>query len=135
MTNGTFGTAINCMDGRVQEPVMNWVKEQFQVQYVDKINDAGPTKVILEGNEETLASIKKRVEISHHGHRSEVLVIAGHHDCAGNPVPREEQVKQIKETTELANSWGYDMKIVGLYVNDQWKVEQVTEVIQPNSAS
>ncbi len=29
MSQGTFGTAINCMDGRVQEPVARWLKEHY----------------------------------------------------------------------------------------------------------
>ncbi|MDV2582760.1 carbonic anhydrase [Alkalibacillus haloalkaliphilus] len=130
MNEATFGTAINCMDGRVQEPVMNWLRENFQVQYVDKINEAGPNKVLLDGDAQTLASIKNRIGISHNGHGSKIIAIAGHHDCAGNPIDKKEKVEQIKQSVQLVRGWGFDMEVVGLYVNDDWEVEQVTEVMQ-----
>jgi Putative carbonic anhydrase len=38
MGEGKFGTAINCMDGRVQEPVINWMKVRYGLDYVDMIN-------------------------------------------------------------------------------------------------
>lgn len=39
-----FVTAINCMDGRVQEPVIKWMKEKYNATYVDMITEAGPNK-------------------------------------------------------------------------------------------
>jgi len=33
--HGKFATAINCMDGRVQLPVINWLMENLSVDYVD----------------------------------------------------------------------------------------------------
>lgn len=29
MISGKFGTVINCIDGRVQIPVSNWIKENY----------------------------------------------------------------------------------------------------------
>ncbi|GAA0454529.1 carbonic anhydrase [Alkalibacillus silvisoli] len=129
MSEASFATAINCMDGRVQEPVTNWLRDNFQVQYVDKINEAGPNKVLLEGDAQTLASIKNRIGISHNGHGSKIIAIAGHHDCAGNPIEKQEKVEQIKKSVELVRGFGFDMEVVGLYVNDQWEVEQVTDIL------
>jgi hypothetical protein len=31
MAQGNFATAINCMDGRTQEPIINWAKKEFNV--------------------------------------------------------------------------------------------------------
>ncbi|MDQ0160246.1 carbonic anhydrase [Alkalibacillus sp. S2W] len=126
MAEGTFATAINCMDGRTQEPVINWMKQQYGVDYVDQINEAGPNKALLEGDKTMIDSIKKKLTISNDGHGSKALAIIGHHDCAGNPIDKREKVEQIKQSVALVRSWGYDMDIVGLYVNDQWQVEHVT---------
>jgi hypothetical protein len=35
MAEGKFATAVNCMDGRTQQPVLGWAKEKFQVDYVE----------------------------------------------------------------------------------------------------
>jgi hypothetical protein len=45
---GTFATAINCMDGRTQEPIINYMKQGFKVDYVDMINEPGPVKALAE---------------------------------------------------------------------------------------
>ncbi|QKY71381.1 carbonic anhydrase [Lentibacillus sp. CBA3610] len=122
-----FATAINCMDGRVQLPVIEWMKEKFSVQYIDMITEAGPNKLLLEGTEQEIQSIKSRVQVSHEAHGSGVIAIVGHHGCAGNPVSKEEKWTQIKKSVETINTWGLSLKVLGLYVNENWEVETVTE--------
>ncbi|ELK47509.1 hypothetical protein QRD89_01200 [Halobacillus sp. ACCC02827] len=122
-----FATAINCMDGRVQLPVIKWMQEQYGAPYIDMITEAGPTKYLLEGTEDQLAAVKAKLRISAENHGSGVLAIVGHHDCAGNPCPREEKEEQIKKAVDLVHSWDLQLKVIGLFVNDQWQVETVTE--------
>ncbi|QHT45231.1 hypothetical protein M662_01325 [Bacillus sp. SB49] len=122
-----FATAINCMDGRVQLPVIKWMQEQYGAPYIDMITEAGPTKYLLEGTEDQLAAVKSKLRISAENHGSGVLAIVGHHDCAGNPCPREEKEEQIKKAVDLVHSWDLQLKVIGLFVNDQWQVETVTE--------
>lgn len=122
-----FVTAINCMDGRVQEPVINWMKKTYTANYVDMITEAGPNKILLYGPKELVESIKERVKISHERHGSEVIAIAGHFDCAGHPISREKKIGKIKHSVELIKSWGFPMTVIGIYINEQWEVEVVAE--------
>ena len=124
---GKFVTAINCMDGRVQEPVIQWMKETYQADYVDMITEAGPNKILLYGPNETIDAIQQKVKISYEKHGSKVLAIAGHYDCAGYPVLREKKIGKIKHSIELIKTWGLDMELVGLYINENWEVEVVAE--------
>ena len=39
-----FAPAINCMDGRVQLPVIAYVKAHYSVDHVDMITELGPAK-------------------------------------------------------------------------------------------
>jgi len=39
-----FCTAINCMDGRVQIPVISFLEERFNARYVDVISEPGPNR-------------------------------------------------------------------------------------------
>ncbi|KHE72599.1 carbonic anhydrase [Halobacillus sp. BBL2006] len=127
MTKSTFATAINCMDGRVQLPVIHWMKENYQVEYIDMITEAGPNRVILNGTEEELESMKSKVAISTDNHGSEVVAVVGHHDCAGNPCDRSDKVEQTKKSVEVIQSWNSSVTVIGLYVNEKWEVEVVTE--------
>ncbi len=127
MADGKFGTAINCIDGRTQNPVSQWIKENYSVDYVDTVTEPGPDKVLLEVNIEKIEQIKSKLLISIKAHNSSLIVIAGHHDCAGNPVSKEEHLTQIKKSINMIKSWNFPVKVVGVWVNDQWKVEQIQE--------
>ncbi len=48
----TFGTAKNCLDGRVQIPVLDWIKLHSRVQYVDMITEPGVDKVLAQGKQD-----------------------------------------------------------------------------------
>jgi len=127
MADGKFGTAINCIDGRTQNPVSQWIKENYSVDYVDTVTEPGPDKVLLEVNIEKIEQIKSKLLISIKSHNSSLIVIAGHHDCAGNPVLKDEHLTQIKKSINMIKSWNFPVKVVGVWVNDQWKVEQIQE--------
>lgn len=120
-----FGTAINCMDGRVQEPVLKWMKEKFGLDYVDTITELGPDGVITRGETERIETIKYRLDISIHKHGSTVVVIAGHFNCAGNPVDREEHYAEIKKSLDIIRSWNLPVEVHGVWVNRNWVAEEV----------
>ena len=48
--------------GRVQEPVINWMKKTYTANYVDMITEAGPNKILLYGPKELVESIKKELK-------------------------------------------------------------------------
>lgn len=123
MSSGKFATAINCMDGRTQVPVNEWVKNEFGVDYVDTITEPGPNKILAEVTD--VDSIRRRVLISVKKHGSKNIVIVGHHDCAGNPVEKEIQLKQLSQAAKTVESWGLNVNITGLWVNEHWQVERV----------
>ncbi len=121
-----FATAINCMDGRVQLPVIKWISERYDVDYVDMVTEAGPVKVLADNGDAVLQeSIRKRVEISVNKHRSKIVALVAHFDCAGNPVEKDIQIGQIKKSFETVRSWGFEVEIIGLWVDENWEVHQV----------
>jgi hypothetical protein len=119
-----FAAAINCIDGRVQEPVSRWLRGWFNVDYVDTITEPGADKALLE-SAERVESIRRRVMVSVTVHNSCGITIVGHHECAGNPVSKEEHLEAIKRCVEVIASWELPVPTVGLWVNEQWAVEVV----------
>jgi len=121
-----FATAMNCIDGRTQIPVIEWMKEKYNVDYVDMITEPGVDGILAKGeNKALIESIKRRVEISVSKHNSKVVAVAGHHDCAGNPVDEETHKKHILSAIEVVKSWGFDVEVVGLWVDNNFKVVRV----------
>jgi len=124
MHDKKFATAINCMDGRVQLPVNDWIKKEFKVDFVDTITEPGPNK-ILAGNNEGAQSIKNRVLISVNKHGSRQIAIIGHHDCAGNPVDKATQVTHISGAIKTIQSWDLGITVVGLWVDENLCVNKI----------
>ena len=126
MSHGSFATAINCIDGRTQLPVIDYVRNKYRVEYVDMITEPGPIRILAENKDKAaLESIRQRVEISIWKHGSEHIIIVGHHDCAGNPVEKETQLKQILESIKTIQSWSFQVKIIGLWIDEKWTAREV----------
>jgi len=93
----SFFTLIDCMDGRTKAYAIKYGQEVFDAQFADTITEAGIDKVLaeLETGSELEKSIQNKIDISVYKHHSKGLLIAGHDDCAGNPVTDEAHKDQI----------------------------------------
>ena len=125
MATGKFGTVINCIDGRTQIPVSKWIKENYSLDYIDTITEPGPDRVISEKNIIKIEQLKTKVLISIKAHGSKIVIIAGHHDCAANPVSKTNHIDQIKKSINEIKSWNLDVDVFGIWVNEEWKIERV----------
>ncbi|MDH3360890.1 MAG: hypothetical protein OEL56_01775 [Nitrosopumilus sp.] len=123
MVNGKFATSITCMDGRIQIPIIEWIKKNYDVDFVDTITEPGVDKKISEDS--VFKSIKTKAEISINAHKSSMIFISGHYDCAGNPVSNDEHKLHIKKGVEMIKKWNSEISVVGLWINDKWAVETV----------
>ena len=126
MAAESFATAISCIDGRVLQPVTEFLKKKYKVDYVDAITEPG-TDGILAANQDKIAieSIKRKIGISTGRHGSKHIAVAGHHDCAGNPVDKETHLANIRSAIKAVKAWDVKAEIIGLWVDDKWKVSEV----------
>ena len=124
-----FCTVINCMDGRIQLPVINYLKKRFKVDYVDSITEAGPNSVLSQQKNNLLVeSIIKRLKISVENHSSVGIAIVGHFDCAGNPADYKTQIYQIRKSMNFIKKEFNKIEIVGLWVNGNWEVQDIENI-------
>jgi len=123
MAEGKFATSVSCMDGRIQTPLAKWIKENYSVDYVDTITEPGVDKTITENS--VFESIKTKVSISINAHKSELVVLSGHYDCAANQVSNEKHIELIKKGIEVISSWNLGVKVLGVWVDDSWNVNAV----------
>jgi len=121
----SFGTALNCIDGRTQIPVIKWIKENFGVDYVDLITEPGMDKVLAQDDWLEIESLREKVMISIAAHASTVVAVVGHYDCAANPVSDCRHFKDIVTSTCIVKSWGLPARVVGLWVDESWVVHVV----------
>jgi hypothetical protein len=127
MAVGRFATAINCIDGRTQRPVSEWIRIQFSVDYVDTITQPGPEAALIRGPANAIEVMRQNVGVSVQAHQSQLIAVAAHHECAGNPVSDDEHKAQVRAACEVIAKWGFPARIVGLWVNEWWQVEVVSD--------
>jgi len=127
LVNVKYATAINCIDGRTQLPVIQWMRKRFSVNYVDMINEPGIDRILAESSNRLLVeSIRRKVEISIDKHRSKHIAIVGHINCAANPVDQSTHLTPIRAAVKIIESWRYDARVIGLWIDEKTSVHGVT---------
>jgi carbonic anhydrase len=126
MLENKFATAVTCMDGRIQVPVIEYIKSNYGVEYVDMITEPGPNKILSDNTDTSVVeSIRRRVEISVKAHGSRIIAIIGHYDCAGNQTDKETQLNHLHRSISLVKKWGFNAHIICLWVDEAWQVHEI----------
>lgn len=112
------------MDGRTQLPIIHWLKEKYGFSFVDTITEPGMDKLF--SNVDKVSEIKTKTSISVKAHGSQLILISGHHDCAGNPVSKQEHLRNIESAMKIIRSWNFPVKVVGAWINEDWELELIT---------
>ena len=122
----SFCTAVNCMDGRTQLPVIRFLQERFGARYVDAVTEAGPNGVLARGEErEKIDSILRRCDISVEKHDSVGIAVVGHHDCAGNPADKATQLQQVEKAVKLLRERYPGREVIGLWLDENFEIHEV----------
>lgn len=128
-----FITALNCMDGRTIKPILKYFQKKLNLNdlYIDMITEPGMDRFLK--NKENIYKLEQKIRISLINHDSDYIIIAGHYDCAGNPVSDEQHKSDIINSANslyiflLEKNFFYKNKlsIVGVYIDKNWEVEEV----------
>lgn len=116
-----FGTVINCMDGRVQMPVIDWMKKEYDLDAVDSITIPGADLIL---SREHNSVLKERIGISVEKHGSRIIAVCGHYDCAGNPVDENGHREHIRKGVERVSKWYDKAAVIGLWIDKDWLVKK-----------
>jgi len=114
-------TCLNCIDGRVQLPVLHWIREQYHIDFIDVVTAAGIDGVL--SSQDNIDEIIRSINISISINKSVRIFIVGHYDCQGNLVDEKTHHEHIiKSVKRLKVHWP-ELEIIGLWVNSHWQVE------------
>lgn len=116
-------TSLHCMDGRVQLPVLNWIKLHAPIDFVDVITEAGMDGVLAK--QENIDEIVRSINVSVNINKSKTLFVVGHYDCRGNPVDEKVHKEEIVTSVKRLKKQWAQLDITGLWVNSNWQVDLV----------
>ena len=120
-----YCTAINCMDGRVQVPVIHFLRARFDAEFVDMITDPSPCSLLAEQSRWwVLDSIYERLALSVKCHGSRGVAVVGHVRCAANDATDYEQMCQIDQAVAHVRTRQRKVEVIGLWVDENWTVSE-----------
>jgi len=61
MKAANFGVCLNCIDGRLQLPVIEWIQENYDIDYVDMVTEPGMIEKISKSKDAPLDDIVKKI--------------------------------------------------------------------------
>ncbi|MDP2044502.1 MAG: hypothetical protein Q8K15_04970 [Candidatus Omnitrophota bacterium] len=114
-------TCINCIDGRVQLPVLHWIQKQYQIDFVDVVTAAGIDKVLA--SQDNIDEIIRSINISININKSSRIFVVGHYDCRGNLVDEKIHHEDVGKSVKRLKVYWPELEIIGLWVNSHWQVE------------
>ena len=121
-----FCTSIHCMDGRIQQPIIDHLKSRHGFTYIDTVTEPGPCKIIAEKTSRSVVrQIQKRLDISTNAHGSTTIAVSGHFDCAANAADKNEQIEQLFKCKAWVEKSYPFARIILLYVNNDLTVEEL----------
>ncbi len=123
-----FGTLLNCIDGRVQRTVAEYLLTLMGVRHLDTVTTAGMVKHLAGEPTTRTPVILEDLEVSLTRHGSRHLAVAAHHDCAGNQVADTEQQLQVVSAVSFFKDRHPDLEIHGIWVDHRWTVHRITRV-------
>ena len=113
---------LNCIDGRVQLPVIEWITRHSGAENVDMITEPGMDGLLAD-KQSDIASIVSKVKLSIDLNHADAIYLAGHHNCGGNAVSDSDHRCDICAGVERIQPFFPGHKVYGLWVNDHWQVE------------
>jgi hypothetical protein len=125
-----FALAITCIDGRVQRPVVDYIRRTYGVDYVDLITEPGPEWALTDPARAGVhAAIQRKARFSVAGHDAELIAVTAHDDCLGNDADPGTRLAQLHAAQRLITGWDLGVDVVGLWVHMDGKVEEAATAI------
>lgn len=122
-----FVTCLNCIDGRIQLPVINWILKNYDVKYVDMITAPGMDGLLSDKNN-NVKDIFEKVTFSNEGHSTDLIFVVGHYECLANPVVDETHNKQIIKAVKRIKELYSTCDVIGLWVDSNSDVHVFYEL-------
>jgi len=122
----SFCTSINCIDGRVQQPALDYLTKRYGVTYVDTVTEPGPNGILSRQDDlELIASMLHCVDVSVTKHKSVAIAVIGHYDCAGNPGDEDHQNADTRGAVRFLRTKYPDTPVIGVYIDDSWTAREI----------
>ena len=124
--NIDYGTIINCMDGTIQLPAIDFVKKLWKVNRIDVITEAAPEKILSEPrDQEIINHICQNIEASLIDQHTKRLAIISHSNCDINKVSDSRKKEMLCQAVSYLKARYPGTEVVGIWFDDNIKATKI----------
>ncbi len=121
-----FCTSIQCIDGRVVDPLREHIFGAHDYDHIDTVTAPGADALLAErGDAAAVSVLLDAVATSLAAHDSRMIFLSGHDDCAANPVDAIEHHAQISAAGDYLRASFPGVSVVLLFVDADGSIEEV----------
>lgn len=120
-----FATCLNCVDGRAQTPVLDYITNHFECDYVDMITEPGVDGLFADPDWIVPESIIQKIGLSLGRQGPSMVFLVGHHDCLANPVDDETHKTHIKKGVKRIKTLVLKADVFGLWVEKDSTIKKI----------
>lgn len=116
--SSNYGTVINCIDGEVQIPAIEFLKHTWKVQWVDVITEAAPEKILSEGTDaKSIAHLLDNLKASFANQAEKRVAVAAHAGCTSNGIDEVEKKEMLRKSIGYLNQQIPGIQAVGIWID------------------
>lgn len=113
---------LNCIDGRFQLPVIQWIMGNYGADYVDMITEPGMDGLLAD-RRNAIEGIIRNINISIEKNNASSIFVIGHDDCNGNPASEEVHKGHIRSGVARLKKDFSHIPVIGLWMKEDGKGE------------
>ena len=124
--NSDYGTIINCMDGTIQLPAIDFAKKLWKVNRIDVITDVAPEKILSEKKDQkTIERICQNIEASLCDQHTKRLAIVSHSTCDINKASDSSKKEMLQKAISYLKAKYTDIEVVGIWFDGNIKASLI----------
>lgn len=121
----SFAVCLCCIDGRIHVPLVVWTRDNYAVDFVDLVTEPGMDGLLAESGS-IAPEIIAKLDFCLEKHQAQPVLVAGHHDCLGNPVDEAAHRRHIVSSVGRLRELRPGRPVAGLWVSATGDVERIT---------
>jgi len=124
--NSDYGTIVNCLDGTIQLPAIDFAKKLWKVNRIDVITDAAPEKILSETKDQkTIERICQNIEASLCDQHTKRLAIVSHSSCDINKVSDKNKKEMLSKAISYLKARYINIEVVGIWFDGNIKATKI----------
>lgn len=121
-----FTTCLNCIDGEVQVPVFEWIKKNYNVDYINMITDVAMVSVLSDKDLRDDITEKLKHSLKEYNHIKSIFIV-GYANCLGNDTDQRFHKSRLLEAVQNIKNKFPENCIIGLWISQELTVEKMLE--------